>query len=140
MLLYFILLSLSWSPMPTSGEVVDSFQDHCPQFFLRETPPVIGVPPSPVRICQRYQNVYRFATLYDKHNRIPVYSAYVYNPGKAKRPRTWMVEPQLVNSMFQSEMETERDFLNKKGPKQALQDSQALLEDYKNWKIATGAI
>uniref|UniRef100_A0A8C6X9A7 Endonuclease domain-containing 1 protein n=1 Tax=Naja naja TaxID=35670 RepID=A0A8C6X9A7_NAJNA len=111
MLLYFILLSLSWSPMPTSGEVVDSFQDHCPQFFLRETPPVIGVPPSPVRICQRYQNVYRFATLYDKHNRIPVYSAYVYNPGKAKRPRTWMVEPQVSGDGWPK---TRRSFLDEK--------------------------
>uniref|UniRef100_U3FCT9 Endonuclease domain-containing 1 protein n=1 Tax=Micrurus fulvius TaxID=8637 RepID=U3FCT9_MICFL len=132
MLLFFILLFLSWSQMPTSGEVVDSFQDHCPQFFLRETPPVIGVSRYHVRICQRYQNLYRFATLYDQDNHIPVYSAYVYNPGKAKRPRKWMIEPQLINSMFQSDMETEGDFLNKKGPREALHDSQAVLEDYKN--------
>ncbi|XP_060547790.1 endonuclease domain-containing 1 protein-like isoform X1 [Pantherophis guttatus] len=132
MLLLLITLSLSWSQMPTSGEVVGSFQDHCPQFFLRETPPLIRLPPRPVRICQRYQNLYRFATLYDKDNRIPVYSAYVYNPGQAKRPKKWMVEPQLINSTFQREMETEGDFLNKKGPKEALCDSQAILNDYKN--------
>uniref|UniRef100_A0A8C5RUN6 ENDD1 protein n=1 Tax=Laticauda laticaudata TaxID=8630 RepID=A0A8C5RUN6_LATLA len=126
MLLYFILLSLSWSQMPTSGEVVDSFQDHCPQFFLRETPPVIGVPPSPVRICQRYQNLYCFATLYDKHNRIPVYSAYVYNPGKAKRPGKWMVEPQVRGASLW-ELDSYLGIMSC-----PLKGSQAILEDYKN--------
>ncbi|KAM6435928.1 endonuclease domain-containing 1 protein-like isoform 1-T2 [Liasis olivaceus] len=132
MLPLLILLSVGWSNMPTNGEVVDSFQDNCPQFFLRETPPVIRLPPHPVLICQRYKNLYRFASLYDKDNRIPVYSAYIYNPGKAKRPKKWMVEPQLINSAFQTEMETEGDFLNKQGSKAALQSSQAILQDYKN--------
>ncbi|ETE59939.1 Endonuclease domain-containing 1 protein, partial [Ophiophagus hannah] len=111
-----------------------SSHDAADEFFLRETPPVIGVSPSPVRICQCYQNLYRFATLYDKQNRIPVYSVYVYNPGKATRPGKWMVEPQLINSTFQSDMETERDFLNKKGPWSSLQDSQSVMKDYKNLK------
>lgn len=95
MLLLLFLLSASWSNMPTNGEVVHSFEANCPQFFLRETPPVIRHPPRSVRICQRYQNLYRFATLYDEDNRIPVYSAYIYNPGKAKRPKKWMIEPQV---------------------------------------------
>ncbi|KAM3832758.1 endonuclease domain-containing 1 protein-like [Vipera latastei] len=132
MLLLLFLLSVSWSNVPTNGEVVDSFEANCPQFFLRETPPVIRHPPRSVRICQRYQNLYRFATLYDEDNRIPVYSAYIYNPGKAKRPKKWMIEPQLINSSFQPEMETEGEFLNKKGSKEALQESQAILQDYKN--------
>ncbi|KAL7982816.1 hypothetical protein Chor_013152, partial [Crotalus horridus] len=132
MLLLIFLLSVSWSNLPTNGEVVDSFEETCPQFFLRETPPVIRHPPRSARICQRYQNLYRFATLYDKDNRVPVYSAYIYNPGTAKRPKKWMIEPQLINSSYQPEMETEGEFLNQKGPKEALKDSQAILQDYKN--------
>ncbi|KAI7789982.1 hypothetical protein IRJ41_024233 [Triplophysa rosa] len=47
-------------------------------------------------ICQKYKNAYRFATLYDTTNRIPVFSAYTVTVDKEiKRPEnTWMNEPQ----------------------------------------------
>ncbi|XP_062990584.1 endonuclease domain-containing 1 protein-like [Elgaria multicarinata webbii] len=134
MRLVLLLVCVWWHNVPANGEVVDSFEDSCPQFFFRGVPPIIGLgPPHPARICQRYKNQYRFATLYDEDNRIPVYSAYIYNPGKAPRPNNWMVEPQLINPMLQPEMETEWAFLNNHGAKEeALQESQAILRDYKN--------
>ncbi|XP_014749345.1 PREDICTED: endonuclease domain-containing 1 protein-like [Sturnus vulgaris] len=45
-------------------------------------------------ICQVYANKYRFATLYDRNRRIPVYSAYKYQPGNGSRSDSWFVEPQ----------------------------------------------
>ncbi|XP_061438646.1 endonuclease domain-containing 1 protein-like [Rhineura floridana] len=134
MLLVLLLAGLAWQNVPGHGEVVTSFKDACPQFFFRETPPSIGLePPCPARICQRYKNQYRFATLYDRDNRIPVYSAYIYNPGTAKRPSTWTVEPQLIDLTFQPDMETEWTFLQKHSAhEEALEGSQAVLRDYKN--------
>ncbi|PKU29642.1 endonuclease domain-containing 1 [Limosa lapponica baueri] len=79
------------------SEVVSSFQSSCPQFFFRETPPNDALKPNnPAWICQRYKNGYYFATLYNRDLRIPVYSAYIYQPGPGKRPgNIWMVEPQV---------------------------------------------
>ncbi|XP_061438645.1 endonuclease domain-containing 1 protein-like [Rhineura floridana] len=134
MLLVLLLGGLAWQNVPGHGEVVTSFKDACPQFFFRETPPSIGLePPCPARICQRYKNQYRFATLYDRDNRIPVYSAYIYNPGTAKRPSTWRVEPQLIDFTFQPDMETEWTLLQEHSAhEEALEGSQAVLRDYKN--------
>ncbi|XP_042326093.1 endonuclease domain-containing 1 protein-like [Sceloporus undulatus] len=134
MLLVLLLVCVWWHNAPGNGEVVTCFEDTCPHFFFRGIPPSIGLDPSrPARICQRYKNQYRYATLYDKDNRIPVYSAYIYNPGTAKRPSTWMIEPQLVDSMLQNEMETEGALLYESdSKKEALQNSQAILHDYKN--------
>ncbi|XP_078232637.1 endonuclease domain-containing 1 protein [Pogona vitticeps] len=134
MMLVVLLIYTCWPYTPGNGEVVSSFEDFCPQFFFRGTPPSMGLDPSrPARICQRYKNQYRYATLYDKDNRIPVYSAYIYNPGTAKRPDTWRIEPQLLDSTFPQEMETEWAFLKEyNSQEEALQDSQAIARDYKN--------
>ncbi|KAF7254704.1 Endonuclease domain-containing 1 protein [Varanus komodoensis] len=135
MLLALLLLCVSWHPGPGHGEVVTSFKESCPQFFFRGIPPSDSIKPQQsAQICQRYKNLHRFATLYDEAMRIPVYSAYIYNPGTAKRPRTWMVEPQLVDrSLEQPDMETEGAFLNQYVSKEfALQRSQAVPHDYKN--------
>lgn len=96
MLLVLLFMCVGWHATPADAEVVFSFEETCPQFFFRGTPPNIGLTFAyPVEICQRYKNQYRYATLYDRENRIPIYSAYIYNPGTAKRPNNWMVEPQV---------------------------------------------
>ncbi|XP_015283018.1 PREDICTED: endonuclease domain-containing 1 protein-like [Gekko japonicus] len=133
MLLGLLLICVGWHTTPGGAEVVTSFEETCPRFFFRETPPRIGLTPAHlVRICQRYRNQYRYATMYDRPNYIPLYSAYIYNPGKAKRPQNWMVEPQLVRSSLPPEMTLEEDLLKKQVTLAELEKSQAVLKDYKN--------
>ncbi|NXW58965.1 ENDD1 protein, partial [Eurystomus gularis] len=116
------------------SEVVTSFESSCPQFFFRETPPNEALEPeNPAWICQCYKNRYYFATLYDRNRRIPVYSAYLYQPGPGKRPKTWLVEPQLMGPTYPKTMERERTLLNHFGVSlEQLKESQAILQDYKN--------
>ncbi|KFQ35460.1 PREDICTED: endonuclease domain-containing 1 protein-like [Merops nubicus] len=116
------------------GEVVTSFERSCPQFFFRETPPNEALEPeSPVWICQSYKNQHYFATLYDQERRIPVYSAYLYQPGPGKRPKTWLVEPQLMGSTYPKTMEREWTLLKYFNVSlEQLSKSQAILQDYKN--------
>lgn len=49
------------------------------------------------RICQRYANEARYATLYDGARRLPLYSAYVFKKtdGKRRMDTPWMYEPQV---------------------------------------------
>ncbi|KAL2092843.1 hypothetical protein ACEWY4_012641 [Coilia grayii] len=82
------------------GEVVTTFLASCPDFFIKDqnaqpvTPTVLSGPQYR-HICQRYRNSYRFATLYDSQNKIPVYSAYQHTIYQPYKRRSWMVEPQL---------------------------------------------
>uniref|UniRef100_A0A8D2PAJ9 ENDD1 protein n=1 Tax=Zosterops lateralis melanops TaxID=1220523 RepID=A0A8D2PAJ9_ZOSLA len=114
------------------GEVVNSFAS-CPQFFYRGTfPNDVLEPQNAAYICQHYSNSYRFATLYDRDRRIPVYSAYKYQPGSGKRPHTWsFVEPQLIGNNSLKDMEREWDLReNHSIPIDQIKESQAVLEDY----------
>ncbi|KAJ8396269.1 hypothetical protein AAFF_G00018460 [Aldrovandia affinis] len=79
---------------------VTSFTN-CPQFFTQPYSkvsfPTILQGPRYKQICQRHDNIYEFATLYDTTNRIPVYSAYKYfgRTPCTRRPGNWFIEPQL---------------------------------------------
>lgn len=133
--LLLILLQISSSCLWLGrGEVVTSFESSCPQFFFRETPPNDALEPeNPAWICQRYKNQYYFATLYDRSRRIPVYSAYLYQPGPGTRPKTWLVEPQLMGLSYPKTMEKEWTLLNYFNVTlEQLGKSQAVLQDYKN--------
>ncbi len=99
-----VLLVLDFPIIMT--EVVDSFNT-CKDFFLNGQPPVIpGILDNSVSqdnnryklICQKYKNAYRFATLYDTANKIPVFSAYKYTEkGNFTRPNNkWMIESQVM--------------------------------------------
>ncbi|KAM9400105.1 endonuclease domain-containing 1 protein-like isoform 1-T4 [Salvelinus alpinus] len=91
---------------------VEKFSDvpQCKSFFLKGTTPnlpgilVGGTVQDQNRykpICQLFNNIYRFATLYDTTNRIPVFSAYTFTgPPTGPRPnQPWMIEPQLEDEM-----------------------------------------
>uniref|UniRef100_A0A8C6X9G4 Endonuclease domain-containing 1 protein-like n=1 Tax=Naja naja TaxID=35670 RepID=A0A8C6X9G4_NAJNA len=92
MLLLWVFLSLAaFFLLPATGEVVTNFKP-CKEFFLDGNPPDLK-PMNPARICQRYNNQYRFATMYDK-TRIPC-TAYRYNPTGGDRQLDWMIEPQV---------------------------------------------
>ncbi|XP_026546201.1 endonuclease domain-containing 1 protein-like [Notechis scutatus] len=129
MLLLWIFLSLAPSfLLPATGEVVSSF-DSCSQFFLGGKPPNLS-PMNPAIICQRYKNQYRFATMYDKTRRIPMYSAYKYNPGAGKRSNHWRIEPQLAlpGDQNRKSMELESTCGIKRN---LLESSQAVDRDYR---------
>ncbi|XP_013150101.2 endonuclease domain-containing 1 protein-like [Falco biarmicus] len=131
LLLLQVLASCLWLGC---SEVVTSFESSCPQFFFRATPPNEALEPeSPAWICQLYKNQYYYATLYDRNRRIPVYSAYLYQPGPGKRPKTWLVEPQLMGPTHPKTMEREWTLLNYFSVTlEQLSKSQAILQDYKN--------
>ncbi|XP_064882071.1 endonuclease domain-containing 1 protein-like [Oncorhynchus nerka] len=109
------LLLLSLLP-PALSHVVVKFSDvpQCKTFFLEGTTPnltgvlVGGTVQNQNRykpICQLYNNIYRFATLYDTINRIPVFSAYTFTGDGGIRPsQSWMMEPQLEDIKDQRDM------------------------------------
>ncbi|XP_056088720.1 endonuclease domain-containing 1 protein-like [Rhinichthys klamathensis goyatoka] len=84
------------------SEVLETFTK-CSEFFFKGQPPEISsILDSRSKnnhykiICQKYHNMYTFATFYNAENRIPVFSAYKYTGKISKRPNIpWMVEPQL---------------------------------------------
>ncbi|XP_063009738.1 endonuclease domain-containing 1 protein-like [Melospiza melodia melodia] len=133
LLLLQVLASCLWLG---HSEVVNSF-DSCPQFFYDGIPPNDALNPNnPARICQRFNNSYHYATLYDRDRRIPVYSAYKYEPGDAKRPHTWwFVEPQLIGKNNLREMERESVLIGQHHfTLDEIKKSQAVLDDYKTLK------
>ncbi|XP_009078999.1 PREDICTED: endonuclease domain-containing 1 protein-like [Acanthisitta chloris] len=134
-MLWLLLLQVSSLPVWLGhSEVVRSLETSCPQFFYRGMAPNEALePPNPAQICQRYKNQYYFATLYDRNMRIPVYSAYIYDPGHGKRPRTWLVKLHLMGPTYPKTMEKEWTLLNHyKVSFEQLSESQAILQDYKN--------
>uniref|UniRef100_A0A673LQ74 Uncharacterized protein n=1 Tax=Sinocyclocheilus rhinocerous TaxID=307959 RepID=A0A673LQ74_9TELE len=78
-----LLLVLGFSCI--TSKVVENVSK-CGDFFFHRTPPVIsGILSDSVTqdnaykiICQEYNNINRFATLYDTTKKIPVFSAYQY--------------------------------------------------------------
>ncbi|CAL8354994.1 unnamed protein product [Merluccius merluccius] len=117
------------------GEVGDF--SPCRRFFYK------GVPPTGVTgvgryapVCQRFQNQYRFASLYDRQCRAPLYSAYLLTPAAGKRPRiNWMYEPQLAFSRANPEM---TDFPKDANISQNVRESQAVPLDYTNSTYTKG--
>ncbi|KAL7868955.1 hypothetical protein SRHO_G00103390 [Serrasalmus rhombeus] len=120
------------------GEVVKDFKVDCKEFFLNEEPPefqingiALQVPEEGryARICQRYNNKYHYATLYDTTEKIPVYSAYRYERTAdctLKRPDiTWMIEPQLENIINSKEMVLQQKMkVNKQAYNSQYEDSR----------------
>ncbi|KAK3531489.1 hypothetical protein QTP70_023278, partial [Hemibagrus guttatus] len=121
------LLGLSHS------DVVSDFSDEpeCIKYFYKGKVPQWGSDtPNAARLCQRFQNRFHFATLYDTHHRIAVYSAYIFEPSSGGgREKRWFVEPQLVNQNWAGEMR-EGYWLGQDYPGVYLGERQALNEDF----------
>ncbi|XP_064788916.1 endonuclease domain-containing 1 protein-like [Oncorhynchus masou masou] len=103
------LLLLSLLP-PALSHVVENFSvvPQCKTFFLEGTTPnlpgilVGGTVQNQSRykpICQKYNNMYRFATLYDTTNKIPVFSAYTFTGKVVGRPKSPGLESIDVEEM-----------------------------------------
>uniref|UniRef100_A0A3Q4M2R6 Uncharacterized protein n=1 Tax=Neolamprologus brichardi TaxID=32507 RepID=A0A3Q4M2R6_NEOBR len=92
------------STVPTETKVVTSVED-CEEFFLDQTPPkIMGILVGGnildqnryKLICQTFDDTRTFVTLYDTHNKIPVFSAAKFRGSAAGRPsHPWMIEPQV---------------------------------------------
>ncbi|KAG9261646.1 endonuclease domain-containing 1 protein-like [Astyanax mexicanus] len=126
MKLFAVLLLLGMFSLSVA-EVVNSFKDTCPQFFIRNNnnqavPPTVLKAEQYKQICQFYEKDYRFATLYDIKCRIPVYSAYIYTitePRKIKNS-DWKIEPQLDEKQADREMRRETEEEEKQFRNQSL--------------------
>ncbi|XP_061690165.1 endonuclease domain-containing 1 protein-like [Syngnathoides biaculeatus] len=131
-LAFFLLLSRIDSLV--FGELDLDFSK-CRDFFYKKMPPkgLNGV--GYQSICQRFENQYRFASLYHRQNRTPLYSAYIISSADGKRPNsTWMYEPQLAFSNAEPEMKPFDDT----PLDQNVIESQAVLQDYKNSNYTRG--
>eukprot|EP00064_Thunnus_orientalis_P017642 superscaffoldBa00003804_g17726 len=118
----FLLLALSY---PATAEVVTSFAT-CNNFFFNGQPPIGPTAATYKKICQRTQaSGYKYATLYDTRNKIPVYSAYEFVGYVAcGRKDTWFIEPKLDDQNGGDFMASESKVKNNLG------QNQALNEDY----------
>ncbi|XP_056369741.1 endonuclease domain-containing 1 protein-like [Oenanthe melanoleuca] len=116
------------------SEVVKTFKTACTQFFYEKTLPSDTLrPTNAARICQRLTNKYHFATLYDQTRRIPVYSAYIYNPGNGERYESLFIEPQLINQGYRKAMDTEDSIIETYGiSSDDIGQNQAIDHDYRN--------
>ncbi|KAI4871363.1 hypothetical protein NFI96_032632, partial [Prochilodus magdalenae] len=130
------LLVLQLLGNQTCGEVVPSFKVSCPEFFIEDPedqnihypPTVLSDPNNPQRyqqICQRFDNAYRYATLYDTRSRIPVYSAYYYVGYHKVTTADWKIEPQLDDPNLGPDMAREETV-----EKHVRGKNQALYDDY----------
>ena len=99
-----LLLILWLNAFGVRSEVNSGF-GNCMQYFYKSTPPSLtrNFFNPPRSICQRYNGVYYYATLYSTSLRIPLYSAYTLpgpcsgSPQPQRRSR-WFVEPQVGSS------------------------------------------
>ncbi|XP_030626147.1 endonuclease domain-containing 1 protein-like [Chanos chanos] len=114
----------------SSGDVGDF--SPCLKFFYQGWPPkgIAGTP-----ICQRYENQYRFATLYGRSRRSPWFSAYVFSRPEGKRPRGhWKYEPQLAYPTAGGNMA----YFPKSKLDPNVAESQAVPQDYSNSSYTRG--
>lgn len=88
------------SPL-VSASVSNSFKD-CSHFFYMQTPPAGMKGASLRRVCQKYADKLRYATLYDSSRRLALYSAYIFkkSDGKRRMDTPWMYEPQVETNVF----------------------------------------
>ncbi|XP_061900083.1 endonuclease domain-containing 1 protein-like [Entelurus aequoreus] len=115
------------------GELHQDFSE-CLDFFYKGTPPQgidsVGYQP----ICQRFNNQYRFASMYHRQSRAPLYSAYIISSANGKRPKsTWMYEPQLAFSRASPEMKPFNSTVD-----QNVMESQAAPQDYTHSNYTRG--
>lgn len=116
------------------GEVLPQHFGNCRKYFFGEMEPQGIIPANAARICQKYNNKYHYATMYDRNLRIPLYSAYIFQPGHEKRHDEWQIEPQLVDKNLNSSMEDE---ILTTIDRKRLKDSQAVSGDYKSKDAST---
>lgn len=104
MFLFFLFTCTALRAFNVQAKVVEKF-DECQHFFYKNMEPQ-GMDQNSKKICQMMGNTPNvfFATLYSTFHKIPLYSAYTFNPqclqtdGTPKRCDQWHIEPQLTVS------------------------------------------
>lgn len=115
--LFLLALHLSAGVHLTGAAVSDSFRE-CSQFFYMGTVPTGIRGGSLKRICQRYGNTPRYATLYDASRRLAVFSAYTFKKtdGRSRMDTPWMYEPQVSENLERPEVFGHNLIRIKRGP------------------------
>uniref|UniRef100_A0A672LYF6 Si:ch211-165i18.2 n=1 Tax=Sinocyclocheilus grahami TaxID=75366 RepID=A0A672LYF6_SINGR len=94
------------------AKVVVSFDD-CKGFFYKDTEPG-GMDQNAKKICQKLESDhYYYATLYSVHGRIPLYSAYIFDPecsSTAGRTENWHIEPQTLIRKLEKKQSISSDY------------------------------
>ncbi|XP_035266977.1 uncharacterized protein LOC118223962 isoform X1 [Anguilla anguilla] len=125
-----LLLGALWSACPGQAAVVPDFNhvERCKEALYMGTPPRGYFAAKLKKICQRYADRPRYATLYDPRGHIPVYSAYTFkkSDGEKHVDFPWMFEPQLGSEKGGSNMEP----FPQTHMHMNFEDTQAVLEDY----------
>ncbi|XP_048092486.1 endonuclease domain-containing 1 protein [Alosa alosa] len=123
-----LALHLSVGVRLAGAAVSDSFKE-CSQFFYMRTAPTGIRGGSLRRICQRYDDKPRYATLYDARHRSAVFSAYTFKKtdGRSRMDTPWMYEPQLASANENGNMRT---LALSDDADPLIEESQALLTDY----------
>uniref|UniRef100_A0A8C0HGJ2 Kringle domain-containing protein n=1 Tax=Chelonoidis abingdonii TaxID=106734 RepID=A0A8C0HGJ2_CHEAB len=110
----------------------------CYKYFYQDAEPCGFATANTTKICQRYSNLYHFATLYDRPQRIPRWSAYTLGdpncPEQARKMSQWFVEPQ-VSPNKSPEMTTEAESTLSLDERRS---SQAISKDYEDMSYDRG--
>uniref|UniRef100_A0A671SGJ3 Si:ch211-165i18.2 n=1 Tax=Sinocyclocheilus anshuiensis TaxID=1608454 RepID=A0A671SGJ3_9TELE len=110
------------------AKVADDFD--CKEFFYEDTEPV-GMDQNAKKICQFTANLGpHYATLYSVNHKIPLYSAYRFDPtcfSDSGRPSFWHLEPQISKPEEQTQYYMVRENQNYK---RAYKGEQAISDDY----------
>ncbi|KAM6949121.1 endonuclease domain-containing 1 protein-like [Aplochiton taeniatus] len=112
------------------GTVEQELSPDCREFLYLGTPPLGLGRRSLKTICQRYNKMPRYVTVYDTADHIPVYSAYTFkrSDGEKRVDVPWMYEPQLSTISDTGEMQPfPRGYVHMN-----FEDAQAVLDDYAN--------
>ncbi|KAL1277430.1 hypothetical protein QQF64_024103 [Cirrhinus molitorella] len=125
-----LFISILLRAFSAQAKVVTSF-DECKGFFYKDTEPE-GMDQNAKKICQMLEfDSYSYATLYSVHHRIPLYSAYVFDPdcsSTAGRTENWHVEPQIS----QPESQTDHMIYERDSDENMIKRYQAVSSDYTN--------
>ncbi|XP_025051071.1 endonuclease domain-containing 1 protein-like [Alligator sinensis] len=112
---------------------------NCQQYLYKTAEPEGFDTQETRKICQRFNNAYHFATLYDRQRLTPHWSAYTLK-GKScdkqpQRKSSWFVEPQLKDGNTCTEMKIESESGLGKHERNS---TQAISEDYENTNYDRG--
>ncbi|KAL0151608.1 hypothetical protein M9458_053091 [Cirrhinus mrigala] len=134
------------------AKVVMCFEE-CKEIFYRATEP-IGMDQNAKKICQKFEHGgFYYATLYSVSHRIPLYSAYTFDPSCSStsgRTDDWHVEPQdeqdeihpsaldTLLTISQPESRTEYMVLEKESDENIIKKYQAISSDYSDTGYVRG--